>query len=384
MSVIQRQVHAAHWRLNFNLLLSRLALGIVVAAGVWALAIVVDRALGLALPLVITASLAGVLAVIITVVGVILGRSQPLAAAVEIDRAAGLKERVSTAMALGSSTDPFAKAALRDAEKVAASIHVPTHVPIRAPELWPWSLATTVAAMCVFGLMPNLNLLASDTGDKQSDSQRLAGAKKEQQVVETQVNEQVSKLKKMIEDNPALGDLAKDIKPLDIPDKPDIKPEDVRREAIKKLDNLAEQLAEKRQDDAIKIAEELKKQLAEIKPQEGRDPASQLMKDLATGDMKAAQNSLAEIKKELEQAAQKKDDPAAQQKMQEIAQKLENLSKQLDEIAKDEQKMQKELENKAGMTPEQAKKLLEEAAKMDPKQLEKMMQQALGEKGMDP
>jgi len=383
MSMIERQVGVARSRLHLNLLFQRLALAVMLGGGAWTLTLLVDRALGLDLPL--AATLWGALGVTVAAagVGMAFGRSQPIQAAMAIDQAAGLKERISSAFAVRKSTDPFAQATVRDAEKVASNLHVPTHVPYRAPEMWPWSLATLVAAACAFALMPRLNLLAKDTGGEKTTEQKSV-VRAEKRSVESQVNEQVSKVKKLVEDNPALKDLAKDLKPLDIPDKPDLKPEDIRREAIKKLDKLADQLADKRDDEKLRTAEELKKALADIKPQEGRDPSAKLMKELAAGDMKAAKDALNEIKKDLEEAAKKSGDPETQQKMQETSAKLENLAKQLEKMQGQDQKLQKELENKGGMTPEQAKKLLEEAAKMDPKALEKALQQALGDKGMKP
>lgn len=383
MSMIERQVGVARSRLHLNLLLQRSALAVMIGAGAWTAALLVDRALGLDLPLAATLWGAVAVSVIAAGVGMAFGRTQPIQAALAIDQAAGLKERISSAFAVLKSSDPFAQATVRDAEKIAGNLHVPTHVPYRAPDMWPWSLATVVAAACAFALMPRLNLLAKDTAGEKSPEQQSV-TRVEKRTVESQVNEQVSKVKKLVEDNPALKDLAKDLKPLDIPDKPDLKPEDIRREAIKKLDKLADQLADKRDDEKLRTAEELKKALAEIKPEEGRDPSSKLMKELAAGDMKAAKDAVEQIKKDLEEAAKKSGDPESQQKMQETAAKLENLAKQLEKMQGQDQKLQKELENKGGMTPEQAKKLLEEAAKMDPKALEKALQQALGDKGMKP
>ena len=65
-------------------------------------------------------------------------------------------------------------------------------------------------------------------------------------------------------------------------------------------------------------------------------------------------------------------------KMQEQLKKLANQLSELD----DSLYLQKELENKAGLTEEEARKLAEKLAKMDPKQLEKELQRQLGNKGM--
>ena len=140
MSVIDRQVHRARLRLMLNVTMRHLALGVLFAASAWTVVILIERALVLGIPLGVSAGVIGLAGLIIAAVGTYRARVEPLGAAVVLDEAAGLKERVSTALTCRRDSDPFAQATVHDAEKTAGKIHVPSHVPYRAPQLWPWSV----------------------------------------------------------------------------------------------------------------------------------------------------------------------------------------------------------------------------------------------------
>lgn len=380
MSLIEQQVQRARMRLNSSLVLDRLALGLVVAAAAISLAWIVDRALGLGVPTGALLGGAAGLAVLVAVVGWFVSRVDALRAAIAIDQAAGLKERLSTALLFQRSADPFAHAAVADAEKTARSVHVPTHLPLRASPLWSWAGAAVVVAFLLYAFMPQLNLLAAGQRDEPKPEEKGA-VLAERKAVEVALSEQYTKVRKLAEANPELNDLAKDLEPLKAPTEPHQTPEDVRRDALKKIDKLSDKLAEKKDSDQFKALDEIKKRMAQLEPKQGNDPASRLTQALANGDTQAAKQQLAELKKQLEDAAQSGDE-ATKQKLLEMAEKLDDVAKQMEKLA-DQSKLQKELENKAGLSEEEAKKLLDDVAKMDPKQLEKELQKRLGEKGLD-
>jgi chemotaxis protein histidine kinase CheA len=375
MSTLDRQIRSARTRLDTNVLLAKAASCVLAAAGAWSVFVIVQRALAWPVPAIVTLAVAIAATTVATLVAFLMARTSDLSAAVAIDQAAGLKERVSTALAVARSSDPFARAAVRDAEKAAGAVHVPAHVPIRAPSQWPWSAAMIVAAGLIYAFMPQLNLFA---GQQAKPTENATVSAEEKKSVEITVNEQLNKVKKMVEDNPGLKDLAKDLEPLQMPDTPGLQPEDIRREAMKKLDKVAQSLEEKRESPQLRSLDELKREMSKIEPNQGKDPTAKLTQALASGDMESAKKSLSEMKKELEDAA-KNGDEAAKQKMGEMAAKLDDLAKQLEKLA-DTAKLEKELENKGGLSKEEAKKLADELSKMDPKDLEKKLQQALGEK----
>jgi len=133
MSAIDQQVSRARRRLTTNILLERAALGIVVGAAAWSLALLVERLFVLGVPLLPGLGVAAGLAAVVALIGTYLARIDGLRAAITIDGAARLKERLSTALTCRSDPDPFAHAAVHDAEKTAGRVHVPTHLRLHAP-----------------------------------------------------------------------------------------------------------------------------------------------------------------------------------------------------------------------------------------------------------
>ena len=376
MSRLEQQVGQARWRLTTNVLMQRIALGVLIATGVWTLVLLTERAFALGIPVVHGIWVAGLIAATIAAVGTYLARVKPLQAAVAIDQAAGLKERISTGLAVRRDSDPFAQAVVRDAERTAAGVHVRTHLPYRAPALWPWSAACIVAAVILGFFMPELNLLAGQDPDDPTIQRDLADA--ERQNINRDLQAQVNRIKQMAEDNPALADIAEDIEPLQMLEGEMVTPEDIRREAVKKLDSVADRLADKSEEVARDALRDTQRLLSRLQPQAGQNPAAELSKALASGDFKGAKKAIEDLQEQLEEAA-KKGDEKAQQQLKQMQNQLRRLADQLSELD-DATYLQKELEKKAGLSEEQAKKLAEQLAKMDPKQLEKELQRRLGDK----
>lgn len=378
MSLLDQQISRAHRRMTSNALLEWLTRGVVIGACAWALAVLIERAFALGIPLGPSLGAAALVALLVAGVGTYLARISRLSAAIQIDAAAGLKERVSSALSLRRSTDVFALAAVRDAEAIAAKVQVARHLPLRAPRLWPWSLGTALTAALVYALMPALNLFA---GDKKRPADETALAQQAHKELQQALDEQHEKMQKRLDETPGLKDLAADLDKLELPKEPTAKPDDVRREAVKQIERVADKLQERLDAADLKSLDELKRELAKLETPRGEDKVSKLTESLSKGDMEGAQKALAELKKELEDAA-KDGDPEAKQKLGDLAKKMESLSDQLAKLG-DSQKLQKELENKAGLSEEQAKQLMDQLAKMDPKDLEKLLQQQLSKSGMN-
>ncbi|MGE0479365.1 MAG: hypothetical protein AB7Q17_02720 [Phycisphaerae bacterium] len=381
MANIELQIRRARRRLNINLLLHRACVGALIAAGAWGLVTLAERLFALGVPYWPSIWLAAGVAALIALLGTWAAKTHELEAAVVLDRAAGTKERLSTALAIGNSTDPFARAAVDDATKSAGRVHVPACVPLRAPWMWPWSIASVVAVALFGAFMPTLHLFAGQP-DGPDAAQQLKQAERERKEINAALMEQSAKLKELAKDNPALASLADKIQPLSLPDQPTVTPDDVRREALKQLDNLKDELARERESARFESADAIKQALAKLESRSERDPASQLATSLSQGDLTGAKKAIEELKKELADAA-KSADAETREKMDAMAKQLERVAKQLAE-AVDRKPLQKELQNKAGLTEKQARKLLEEVAKMDPKQLEKELQKRLGEAGVKP
>ena len=377
MSILDRQVRRTRTRLTLNAAFHSGAWGLLWAAGLWFLVTLIERAFVLGIPLEWSIAATGLIGLIITVAGVIRARTDALAAAVVLDGAASLKERISSALTIRGNTDPFAQATLHDAEKIAGSIHVPTHVKYRSPDLWPWSLASVVAAVLFFYFMPVLNLLASDQKDQTTDE---SATVQERQAVEVALQSQVQKIKERIADKPALASLQQEIDQLELPDEATKTPEDVRREAVKKIENVADKLREKLQAENLDSHDTLKRELAKLEPPQGDDHASKLMQAMAAGDMETAKDEMSKLKQELEEAA-RNGDADAKKKLNEMAEKLDDFAKQLEKLA-EQQKTEKDLENKGGLSAEEAKQLLKDLEGKTPQQIAQELQKRLAESGM--
>lgn len=349
----------------------------VVAAAGWGLLILVERSFVFGLPIWTSLWIACGAGGLVALIGTILSRVGALQAAVAIDRAAGLKERVSTALALHGASDPFAHAAVHDAEKAAANLHVPQHIPLRAPRLLPWTAATVCSTILLYFLMPQLNLLA---GERKAEVELRKEQAQQAQAVKKQVTEQLARVKKLAEENPKLAEATQGLEALKLPENATRTPEDLRREAMKQLTNVQEQLQKQQSSEKFDALKELKRQLAKLETTQGKEPESELSKALASGDMSAAKKALNEMQKKLEEAA-RSSDPASKQQLAEMQQKLARLAEQLPKEL-DTRQLEKELQNKGGLSEEQAKKLMEKLAQMNPDELKKEIQKQLEKSGM--
>ncbi|MEW6253036.1 MAG: hypothetical protein AB1716_20550, partial [Planctomycetota bacterium] len=375
MSTIQQRIGEARRRLTGNIFLNQLCLGVLVAAGLWVLTILVGRLCGLGLPLGHGSWVGALVALGVAGVATLMTRPSPLRAALALDAAAGLKERLSTALVIEQSADPFARAALQDAERTAGRVHVPSHIRRETPALWPWSTAVAAVALLLLWLMPSTNIFAREKEDPGPELQKMAA--KERAAIETEVSQELNKIKELAKDNPALKAVAEDLKPLDVPETPANTPEDVRRQAIKRVEEVGAKLKRELEKSELNALSEMKRMMNQLDAQSASN--SKLEQSLASGDFKAAKQALQQMADELKEAASKADDPQAQAKLEQLQQQLARLSEEMAKLDNTLQ-IQKELESKGGLSAEEAKKLADKLSKMDPKQLEKELQRVLGNK----
>lgn len=380
MSILQSQVRRAHRRLGFNVLLERFAIALIATSGAWALVVLAERLFAFGLPVnIVNYAALGVLTAI-TLIGASLHRVSVLAAAVELDKAASLKERMSSALAIDArqaQSDPFAAALMRDAEALAGKVHVPQAVPLRAPTLWPWSAATVTTAALLFFFMPQFHLFAPEAKAAEAGVDPRV-AKKDSEKIASAVNQKLERMREFTKDKPELANLTDAIKPLEMPEKGVVKPEDVQRDAVKVLDQLADKLEEKRGDEKFKALDQLKQMLPQLNRQKAENPAAKLADALANADFKQANDEMKSLQKDLSDAS-KAGTPEAQEKMQKLQESMQKLSEDLKKLNNDD-KLQKDLQNKAGLSEQDAKKLLNEVSKMDPKDIAKELQKRLGDK----
>lgn len=381
MSTVLRQVSRTRSRLTTNLFMRRLALCLVIAAIAWGLATLVVRLALLGLPLFMLGGAAIGLGVLAALIATLVTRPSALKSAVALDQAAGLKERLSTALVVHGRNDEFAQAAIRDAERLAARLHVPSHVRLRAPGLWPWSAASLMAAVLLAAFLPPIKLWADKP--KEEAPKLRSMALEEHANIKAELEEAAKRLSELKQGDQDFKDVADKLEDLKLPEGPQITPEDVRREAVRKIDEAQDAIKEQLEKSEASRAADLKRLLSELeKTPQPRDKKPDPLSDaLAQGDFNDAKQQLEKLAQEVKQAAANAQDPEQQKKLEDLQKQLKDLSDQVSKLD-DQKRMQKELERKAGLSEEQAKQLMERLANMDPNQLAQELQKQLDGKGL--
>ncbi len=379
MSLIENQIRHARRRLTQNVLFEWLTLGVLVAAGLWALSIVTLRLAGVDWSMWHGGWVALILAGLVTLVGTMMRQPSALRAAVVLDEAAGSRERLSTGLVLARSQDPFARAAVHDAEKLAGRIHVPTHIRHRSPQWWPWSATATLAALILAFFLPPVDLFA-DRAEQDAEVPREV-VEAEREAIQVELERRIERMKQLAQNDESLKDITEDLEPLEMPDDPGVTPEDIRREAVKRIDDVRDKLQQQLETSEQDYTNEVKRMLSQLQRQKGNEATSKLAESLAAGDFQGAREALQQLAEQIQEAAEKTDDPAAQQKLQEMQEQFARLADQLTKLS-DTAHLQKELTNKAGLSEKEAEELLKKLANTDPKQLQKELQKQLGDKNL--
>ncbi|HTQ39876.1 MAG TPA: hypothetical protein VMJ32_12680 [Pirellulales bacterium] len=296
-------------------------------------------------------------------------RLPELEAAIEIDRRFGLKERVSSALALtaGELQTPFGRALMDDARGRVDKLEVVGRFPIGLERrAWlPLIPATAAFALC---------LSADPTRPMQADANANTVA------VKQQIDESVKPLQSK------LAERAKQAADAGLKDAEDLfkkleagtrdlakKDETDRHEATAKLNDLAQQLEQRR--GQLAEGERLKEQLAGMKNLPG-GPADKLAQELKNGDFDKA---LQEIEKLQAQLSQGQLDP---DKQKQLAEQFNAMKLALETIADAQQKTEEELQRQLALAikagnQDAAKKLQQQLQKLGERQqqmdqLEKM------------
>lgn len=378
MSKLQSQVILAQRRLNANILMHHLGRALLVAACAFTIGLLIVRtfSLGLSPFYLLIPTLALLLGLALN--GLLRERYDTLAAAVVLDQAAGLKERISTALSIQGSPDPFARAAIRDAEEKVARVHVPAHVRYRATRVWPWSLATTLAAAILAAFLPDMNLFAHEKPAQSAYSR--AQLEAERQAVEIELRKRADAIQDLGTSSKSLAALKEQLDPSDLPDDPTATPEDIRREAIKKIDHVNKRLQAEKAAQKLAALDEMKRMLGQLDAQKGDSPAAELSQALASADFEKARKALSDLQQKLDAAANS-DDPEARKQAAQMQQQLQRLADQVDKLD-NSQRMQKELENKAGLSEQQAQELLDKLEGKEGSDLEETLQKELADSGL--
>lgn len=357
MTSLERNVRQTQWRLGINAWLAALGWCLVCGAALWCLIILTDKLLGLNLPLLATCGglLAGGL-----LVSVVLARRRAMdrvAAAAILDEAADLKERTGSALYCQDSNDPFAQAVREDAEHRNQNLSVRSFIKLT----WPSSLSFASLAIVLALIMTWLPISPLQASEE-------AVAEKEQRDLVREdvkrVRKRLQRLEEQAKKNPAMKTLQQQMRTVaQLPEEKMETPEQVRREAIKNIDKLADAVR-KRREDKLEKMNSIKRMFRGLKhTRQSKSPTDKLSRSLAKGDFRAAREALKELREQLAKLERRQDD----QEREKVRKKIDALAKQLNQLAQQEEqkkKLEDELK-KAGVDPETAKRALENLSKAD-------------------
>jgi hypothetical protein len=372
METLRRQVRRAHRRLLLQSFTGKLAWCWFVALLLATLAIAAGKFWPLAdeqawiLGSLATALVAGLLA---AVAWTWLRKQDSLAAAAEIDRRFGLKERVSSSLALAPEQlqSEAGRALVEDAAARLDRVDVAEQFGLRFDRraLLPLApaAAALVLALFVNGRGPSTPVVAATSSENAQVKKSTQALTKKIELERKEAQEQG-----LTEADALLKQLEQGTKSLADKTQPD------RKQTLVALNELVKDAEKRRQQ--LASGAELKQQLNQLKNlQQG--PAEKLGQALKTGDLKKALTELEKLKAEL--AGDKLDAKAKEQ----LAKQLEQMQKVLEKTAQAQQQAKQDLkeqiesQRRAGNTAE-ADKLQQQLDKLAQKspQMDKLNQMA--------
>jgi len=362
---LERKVREVRVRLGVGLLLERLAVLLIAAGVLAALAMATDRALSLG---VVRAWMwAGLpAAAVLLAVGIAAARRPTrMASAILIDERLGLRERFSTALAFAGSEDAFARAACGEARRAADGAAVRRRFPVRPTRRWGWAAGCWAVAAAVVLLMPELDLLG-----RAAASRRRQQRQRELVEARAAVKEGMARVEAMVRqlgDPDLAGEMAQLGQMQEAPAAGELK-----RQAIRRLGELAERVKAAREGEKMRSAERLRSMLRRLRGS-GDPMTDRLNQALGRGDFKQAADELRRLKQQLAEGKMSEADARR------LAEQLADLGKRLEELAAGRKDLEEALE-RAGLDKDLAKlseKDLEEALKeagLSEEQIKEMMQ----------
>jgi hypothetical protein len=295
-------------------------------------------------------------------------RRQPaIDAAIEVDRRFGLKERVSSALALSSEELETAvgRALVADAQHRVDKLYIPERFQLQLGRTSLLPLATMVIA-CLIAVFVPPRIIETQAEAKQDSALVKKQVKESSEALQKKLKEQRQQAReKGLKDAEEMFDkLERGAKELS-------KGEADRKQTLVSLNDLAKELEKRRQ--GMGDAEQLKKQLNQLKDLK-QGPADKMAEALKNGDFKEAMKELEQLKQALREG---KLDKESQMK---LADQMADMQKKLKEMAEGHKKKMADLEERIKQKREAGQK--QEAEELQ-RQLDRMMMQSQQMKQME-
>jgi hypothetical protein len=377
MSRLDRHVAMVQNKLALGRFVGALAWASLVYAALLWVGIVIDRVFRVRPPhvgwVLWGAAGAGVLAALIYA---IVRRPTPHQAAVAIDEKLALKEKFSTALYARPLTDPFAQAAVRDAERTADNVSLHKRFPLEFPRQSYGTVAVAILVAVTMFFLPPMDLFGHEAQQKKETEhqKQVAEARK---AVERALEVVVQTQAKGVADEEVIRQAKKDLEPL--MNAPIKDPNRAKRSAARALSDLEQAIkAQMANNQRVADAENDAKAFKSLTPAaDEKGPVAEAQRKIAKGDFSEAID-------ELQKAADKFDKMSEEEKKA-ATQQMARMAQQLKQMANDPQ-VQKQIQQKmqqAGMSQQQAQQaaqLMQQAAQGDKQaqqQLQQMAQQAM-------
>ena len=370
MTELDRQVRRTQIRLWGNCWLRQVCWTATAVAASFAVVVFISRLFGLDWPLVWIGTGFAAGALVASLVWSLVGRPDRHVAAAALDEAAGLRERVSSGLYCTASVDPFEHAVLQDAQDVAGSVSVRQHIKLRFPTPAVYTTVALVVAVVML-LLPDGMLERSEARERRELARRIERTRVE-------VKQRLEPIKRIAETNPALEDLKAELEKLEQePAGKLTNPQDIRREAVKKIDKLSDALRQQRASARFDQVSETKRMLRRIR-QQNQGATQKLSKALARGDFKGAREEVSQLQDMLATLKHTED----QEMVRQMQKQLKDLAGQLEKTA-DDKRLREKLE-RAGVKKEDIERMLRNLTKKDLDQLkDRLKKSGLTQKQID-
>jgi hypothetical protein len=295
--------------------------------------LIVSRLTALAVPWPAVALYTGVGVAVIALVWAAVARKDRIAVARRVDEGADLRETLSTALCVAGRDDPWARVTVEAAAQAARSVNVRRAVPVTPPRFWPVPIALALVLLIAWLTVPNRDLFGV----------RAAAAERERTTnAVLEVRQKVEEELRKVEELASKVDAGAGEQEKTEADRPEGRaPEEIKRDAIRKLTTLRDRLEQLRQGEKGQSLDAVRQQLKRLKTP-GEGPLSDLSRELARGDFQRASEELRKALEKL-QAGALSDEQKAR-----MAEQLRNLQSQLEKLAQDRQDLVRALE-RAGL-----------------------------------
>jgi len=269
-------------------------------------------------------------------------RRDELQVALAVDDRLDLREKLTTALHCHGREDPFAQAAVEDGVQAARDKRVREQARrqfrVQPPAAW-WISPLIVFCVVMVSFLGQMNLFEPDQ-HQQADLQQASEEvdKSVKLIVEDlkQTTQLKSELSKELENLEGAGTTPRE----------DMSPEELRREAIKKVTDLNRKLEEILSGEKGKTTRTVEQTMNQLKPPND-GPGKELGEALKKGDFKAAQQAVQDLMNKLNNGE------LDEQQKQKLAEQMEDIAQQLKELAEKKQQLKDALK-KAGMDPQLA------------------------------